>query len=209
MKEPADIFKLDYDMIAKLDGFGDLSASNLKTAIDARREIEFERFFYALGIRHIGQGNARLIAGHYLSWAAFDAAIMAADIGTDQYAELMGIDGVGSGQVDALRDFFHRPTNRAIVDRLLEQVTILSAQAPSSDSPVAGKTIVFTGKLEHMSRDEAKAKAQSLGAKVAGSVSKKTDILVAGPGAGSKLKKAQGLGVETLTEDEWIQLVSS
>jgi len=190
------------------EGWGETSANNLFAAIDARRDITFERFFYGLGIRHIGQGNARLIAKHYLSWSAFDMAIMAADIGTDQYAELMGIDGVGVGQVEALRDFFNRPTNRAIVDRLLAQVTVVDSEAPSLDSPVAGKTVVFTGKLERMSRDEAKAKAQSLGAKVAGSVSKKTDILVAGPGAGSKLKKAQDLEIQTLTEDEWIALVA-
>ena len=207
VKEPADIFRLDYELIAQLDGFGELSASNLKAAIDAGREIEFERFFYALGIRHIGHGNARLIAKHYLSWHKFYAAITAADIGTDEYAELMGIDGVGPGQVDALRGFFNQESNRAIVERLLGHVTILDAQAPSFDSPVAGKTVVFTGKLERMSRDEAKAKAQSLGAKVAGSVSKKTNILVAGPGAGSKLKKANELGIQTLTEDEWLDLI--
>ena len=212
VKEPADIFTLkrrnDEIKLESWEGWGETSAANLFAAIDARREIEFERFFYGLGIRHIGQGNARLIARHYLSWSAFDNAIMAADIGTDQYAELMGIDGVGPGQVAALREFFQRPTNRAIVDRLLEQVTVVDMEAPSFDSPVAGKTVVFTGKLEQMSRDEAKAKAQALGAKVSGSVSKKTDILVAGPGAGSKLKKATELGIKTLTEEEWIAFIS-
>ena len=212
VKEPADIFTLkrrnDEIKLESWEGWGETSAANLFAAIDARREIEFERFFYSLGIRHIGQGNARLIARHYLSWSAFDNAIMAADIGTDQYAELMGIDGVGPGQVAALREFFQRPTNRAIVDRLLEQVTVVDMEAPSFDSPVAGKTVVFTGKLEQMSRDEAKAKAQALGAKVSGSVSKKTDILVAGPGAGSKLKKATELGIKTLTEEEWIAFIS-
>ena len=212
VKEPADIFTLkrrnDEIKLESWEGWGETSAANLFAAIDARRKIEFERFFYGLGIRHIGQGNARLMARHYLSWSAFDSAIMTADIGTDQYAELMGIDGVGPGQVAALRDFFQRPTNRAIVDRLLEQVTVVDMEAPSFDSPVAGKTVVFTGKLEQMSRDEAKAKAQALGAKVSGSVSKKTDILVAGPGAGSKLKKATELGIKTLTEEEWIAFIS-
>lgn len=210
---PADIFTLkkrNADIkLETWEGWGTTSASNLFDAIDERRSIGFERFLYALGIRHIGQGNARLIAKHYLSWASFDKAIMAADIGTDNYAELMGIDGVGAGQVSALLGFFKRTENRDIIDDLLNQVNILNAQAPNLDSPVAGKTIVFTGKLEIMSRDEAKAKAQSLGAKVAGSVSKKTDILVAGPGAGSKLKKAGELGIETLTEVEWIDLIKS
>jgi len=204
IEEPADIFTLDFDAIAKLEGFGETSAANLKTAIDGAREIDFDRVLYALGIRHIGQGNAKLIAGHYLTWAAFYNAITAADIGTDSYAELMGIDGVGPGQVQALRQFFGGDANQAVIQNLLAHITIIDAEAPSLDSPVAGKTVVFTGKLERMSRDEAKARAQSLGAKVSGSVSKKTDILVAGPGAGSKLKKAQELGIVTLTEDEWL-----
>jgi DNA ligase (NAD+) len=121
----------------------------------------------------------------------------------------MSIDGVGPGQVQALRQFFSAETNREVIDRLLQQITLIPAEAPSLDSPVAGKTVVFTGKLERMSRDEAKARAQTLGAKVSGSVSKKTDILIAGPGAGSKLKKAAELGVKTLTEDEWLTLIGS
>ncbi len=208
VKEPADIFKLDFDAISKLEGFGETSASNLKDAINARRAIDFDRFLYALGIRHIGQGNANLIAKHYLSFERFQAAMQAAEIGTDAYADLMGIDGVGPGQVSALLGFFQSENNRAIVARLLGQVEVKDAEAPSNDSPVSGKTVVFTGKLERFSRDEAKAKAQSLGAKVSGSVSAKTDILVAGPGAGSKLKKATELGIKTLTEDEWLELIS-
>jgi len=208
VKEPADIFTLDYGLIAKLEGFGETSAANLKAAIDGARRIDFDRVLYALGIRHIGQGNAKLIAGHYLTWDVFYGAITTADIGTDSYAELMGIDGVGPGQVQALRQFFGGEANQAVIQNLLQHITIIDAEAPSLDSPVAGKTVVFTGKLERMSRDEAKARAQSLGAKVSGSVSKKTDILVAGPGAGSKLKKAQELGVKTLTEDEWLTLIA-
>jgi DNA ligase (NAD+) len=209
LKEPADIFTLNFDAIAALDGFGETSADNLKAAINARRNIDFDRALYALGIRHIGQGNAKLIAGHYLTWEAFYDAIIRADIGTESYAELMSIDGVGPGQVQALRQFFSAETNREVIDRLLQQITLIPAEAPSLDSPVAGKTVVFTGKLERMSRDEAKARAQTLGAKVSGSVSKKTDILIAGPGAGSKLKKAAELGVKTLTEDEWLTLIGS
>ena len=212
IKEPADIFTLETRnnsiQLETWDGWGETSASNLFAAINERRSIDFDRFLYALGIRHIGQGNARLIADHYLSWDKFYTAILAADIGTEAYAELMNIDGVGPGQMQALRTFFNAEFNQAIVTRLLEQVQVIDAEAPSLDSPVAGKTVVFTGKLEQMSRDEAKAKAQTLGAKVAGSVSKKTDILVAGPGAGSKLKKAADLGVQTMTEDGWLTLIS-
>jgi len=208
VREPADIFKLDYAAIAALEGVGQTSANNLQAAIEARREIAFERFLYALGIRHIGQGNTSLLAKHYLKWDKFKAAMQAAEIGTDAYAELMSIDGVGSGQVKALTDFFKGDTNQALVKRLREYVKVINAEAPSSESPVSGKTVVFTGKLEKFSRDEAKARAQSLGAKVSGSVSAKTDILVAGPGAGSKLKKAEALGVQTMSEDGWLELIS-
>lgn len=206
--EPADIFTLDFDVISKLEGFGETSARNLKAAIAARRTISFDRFLYSLGIRHIGQGNANLLAKHYLSWETFQSAMERAEIGTDAYAELMEIDGVGPGQVSTLLGFFKSGPNQGIIARLLAQVTVMDTEAPSSESPVSGKTVVFTGKLEKFSRDEAKARAQSLGAKVSGSVSAKTDILVAGPGAGSKLKKAEGLGVKTLTEDEWLVFIS-
>jgi len=208
VREPADIFKLDFEAISELEGFGDLSAKNLEAAINARRAIDFDKFLYALGIRHIGQGNANLIAKHYLAWDAFVAAMAEAEIRTQAYADLMNIDGVGPGQVSALLGFFGSETNSAIVSRLREYVSVIDAVAPSSDSPVSGKTVVFTGKLEKFSRDEAKTKAQSLGAKVSGSVSAKTDYLVAGPGAGSKLKKAIELGVKTLTEDEWLELIA-
>ncbi|MEP1229699.1 MAG: NAD-dependent DNA ligase LigA [Litorimonas sp.] len=207
VREPADIFKLDYVKIAELEGSGQTSANNLEAAINARRSIDFDRFLYALGIRHIGQGNAGLLAKHYLSWGVFSAAMQSAEIGTDTYAQLMEIDGVGPGQVNTLLHFFKNEKSLRLVTRLLEQVTVIDAHAPSSESPVSGKTVVFTGKLEKFSRDEAKARAQSLGAKVSGSVSAKTDILIAGPGAGSKLKKATDLGVQTLTEDEWLELI--
>ncbi len=208
VKEPADIFALDYTAISNLEGFGETSANNLEAAINARRSIDFDRFLYALGIRHIGQGNANLLAKHYLSWNAFETAMQEAEIGTQAYAQLMEIDGVGPGQVGALLGFFKNLSRQDMVHRLLAHVTVIDAQAPSSESPVSGKTVVFTGKLEKFSRDEAKARAQSLGAKVSGSVSAKTDILIAGPGAGSKLKKAAELGVKTLTEDEWLALIS-
>ena len=209
VKQPADIFNLNFEDISKLEGFGQTSADNLKAAINARREIGFARALYALGIRHIGQGNAELVAKHYLSWDKMQTALLAAKthIGED-WADLISVDGMGEAASGALVDFFNAPNNLAMITALRQQVTISDAKAPSADSPVSGKTVVFTGKLEKFSRDEAKARAQSLGAKVSGSVSAKTDILIAGPGAGSKLKKAQELGIETLTEEQWLSRIS-
>jgi DNA ligase (NAD+) len=209
VKEPADIFKLDFNAISKLEGFGETSANNLEAAINDRQQIPFARALYAFGIRHIGQGNADLIAKHYLSWEKMQTALMAAKthIG-DDWADLISVDGMGEAAAGSVVDFFNTPQNAEVITNLLEHISVIDAEAPSSDSPVSGKTVVFTGKLEKFSRDEAKAKAQSLGAKVSGSVSAKTDILVAGPGAGSKLKKAAELGVKTLTEDEWLELIS-
>ena len=208
VKEPADIFKLDYDAISKLEGFGQTSANNLEAAINARREIGFARALYALGIRHVGQGNADLISKHYLSWEKMQTALTQAKdhIGED-WADLISVDGMGEAAAGSLVDFFNASNNAKVIENLLGAITVIDVEAPSSDSPVSGKTVVFTGKLEKFSRDEAKAKAQSLGAKVSGSVSAKTDILIAGPGAGSKLKKATELGVKTLTEDEWLELI--
>jgi len=212
--EPSDIFTLEARnadiKLETWEGWGVQSAQNLFAAIKARREIDFDKCLYALGIRHIGQGNAGLIAKHYLTWEAFEKAMINAQkIDSQAYTDLLGIDGVGPGQVSSLRGFFGSETQKAFVSRLLEHVTIIAAKAPKSDSPVSGKTVVFTGKLALFSRDEAKARAQSLGAKVAGSVSAKTDYLVAGPGAGSKLKKATALGVMTLDEQAWLDLIGS
>ena len=210
--EPADIFKLEAKnadiKLETWEGWGETSAQNLFAAINARREISFVRFLYGLGIRHVGHGNSNLLAKHYLNFEKFLIAIKKAHkkIGED-WAELLSIDGVGEACANALKSFFGAPQNAAVVDALLAQVKVIDAEAPSADSPVSGKTVVFTGKLELFSRDEAKAKAQSLGAKVSGSVSKNTDYLVAGPGAGSKLKKAQGLGVEVLSETGWLELI--
>jgi len=197
VKEPADIFKLDFEKISKLEGFGETSANNLEAAINERKQIPFARALCALGIRHIGQGNADLISKHYLSWEKMQSALIGATV-----------DGLGEAAAGSLVDFFNAPQNALVIDHLLQHVTVIDAEAPSSDSPVSGKTVVFTGKLEKFSRDEAKAKAQSLGAKVSGSVSAKTDILVAGPGAGSKLKKATELGVQTMSEDEWLDFIA-
>jgi len=208
--EPSEIFTLEARnteiKLETWEGWGETSASNLFAAINVRREIDFDRFLYALGMRHIGQGNAQLIARHYLSWESFYAAIaLAKDHEGAAYHELLGIDGVGNAAAESLIGFLNAAGNQDILERLLKHVSIIPADPPADDSPVAGKTVVFTGKLERFSRDEAKARASSLGAKVSGSVSTKTDILVAGPGAGSKLKKATALGVKTMTEDEWLE----
>ncbi len=213
VNEPADIFTLEDRnsdiQLEKWEGWGDTSAQNLFAAINNRRSIDFDKFLYALGIRHIGQGNANLLAKHYLAWDKFYHEIQS--IGSEDslaWTELMAIDGVGIGAASAIKEFFHLENNKTLISNLLRQVSVIDAVAPSADSVVAGKTVVFTGKLEKFSRDEAKAKAQSLGAKVSGSVSAKTDYLVAGPGAGSKLKKATELGLHVLSEDDWIALIT-
>jgi DNA ligase (NAD+) len=190
------------------EGWGETSARNLFAAIDARRSIALARFVYALGIAHIGETNARLLARHF---GSFDnlrvTARAAADRESEAYADLTSIGGVGEVVADALVEFFKEAHNEEMLDALLEEVTPEPAEQAASDSPVAGKTVVFTGALEQMTRDEAKAMAERLGAKVSGSVSKKTDILVAGPGAGSKLDKAREAGVKVIDEEGWFALV--
>ncbi len=216
VRSPADIFTLKArneageltPPIAEREGWGPTSARNLFGAIDERRTISLARFINAMGIRHVGEETARLLATSYGSWEAFRAAAEAA--GGPESAEreaLLAIDGLGETVVRSIAEFFAESHNSDALDALLAEVTVEDAEQAASDSPVAGKTVVFTGALERFTRDEAKAKAQSLGAKVAGSVSGKTDYLVAGPGAGSKLKKATELGVTTLTEDEWLALI--
>ncbi|MFB2550774.1 NAD-dependent DNA ligase LigA [Ensifer soli] len=197
--------------LENIDGFGKVSVTKLYDAIDNRRSVALHRFIYALGIRHAGETTAKLLARSYGSYAAFAAAMeAAADPGSEAWAELNAIDGIGQVVAQAIVDFYAEENNRAVVARLLQEVTPLDAQAPAAaSSPVAGKTVVFTGTLEKMTRDEAKAMAERLGAKVAGSVSKKTDLLVAGPGAGSKLEKARDLGIETVDEDGWFVLVGA
>jgi DNA ligase (NAD+) len=192
--------------IQEREGWGETSAANLFSAIDERRQIGLGRLINALGIRHVGENTAALLARTYGSWTAFEAAALA--LGEDAArAEMLAIDGIGETAVEALDQYFSEAHNQALLARLIAELDVQNAEAIASDTAVAGKTVVFTGALERMTRDEAKAKAQSLGAKVSGSVSKKTDYLVAGPGAGSKAKKAAELGVETLTEDEWFVLI--
>ncbi|MCR9130535.1 MAG: NAD-dependent DNA ligase LigA [Alphaproteobacteria bacterium] len=214
--EPAHIFTLkarneagELDPpLSKREGWGEKSAANLFEAIEARRTIALSRFINALGIRHVGEETARLLATTYGSWTSFrEAADAASDDEAEARETMLSIDGMGDTAVDAIGRFFAEDHNAAALDRLLDQVTVEDAEQAASDSPVAGKTVVFTGSLERFTRDEAKARAQSLGAKVAGSVSGKTDYLVAGPGAGSKLKKAEELGVQVLSEDDWLTLI--
>ncbi len=181
---------------------------NLISSIEARREIDLERFIYALGIRHVGQNNARLLAKNYHSFANFHAGMKGAYTrDSESSQDLLAIDGVGAALVEALIEFFSEPQNDKVITALLDEVTVRDFVAPAAASPVAGMTIVFTGAMEKMSRDEAKARAQSLGAKVAGSVSAKTDIVIAGADAGSKLKKARDLGIKILGEDEWLAVI--
>ena len=214
---PADIFTLeerDKRSLTKLrnrEGWGAVSAKNLFEAINARRDIDLHRFIFALGIRHVGEGNAKLLARAYGSWAAFYQAMQAAhDPAGEAFAELNDIDGIGQIVAEALVEFFAEQHNRGQLDALLAEVSPKDAEKiEASGSPVAGKTVVFTGSLERMTRDEAKAMAERFGAKVSGSVSKKTDLVVAGPGAGSKLKKAQELEVEVISEDGWFDLVGA
>ncbi|MFN8830214.1 MAG: NAD-dependent DNA ligase LigA [Labrys sp. (in: a-proteobacteria)] len=214
IREPADIFTLrrrDGGNLKKLkdrEGFGETSVHNLFDAIDARRSISLERLLYALGIRHVGETTARQLARAYGSWAAFNAAAQRiAEGDADAKAEMDAIDQIGETVVEAVGTYFGEEHNRAILARLLDQIAVEDAERPAAESPVAGKTVVFTGSLVRMTRDEAKAMADRLGAKVAGSVSKKTDLVVAGPGAGSKLDKAREFGIQIIDEDAWFTLV--
>lgn len=213
IKEPADIFLLrerfgsGMQQLQNREGWGTKSANNLFDAIDERRHIAFAKFLFGLGIRHVGENAGKLLANHYVDWAEFLAAMDAIDQQGAEWDDLISIDGVGDVMAQALIAAFKHPEERASILRLVEQLDIKPAEIAESDSPVAGKTVVFTGSLEKMTRAEAKATAEALGAKVSGSVSKKTDLLVAGPGAGSKAKKAADLGVETIDEDGWLALI--
>jgi DNA ligase (NAD+) len=212
IKEPADIFTLEARnqsiRLEEQEGYGDVSVGNLFNAIRARREIALDRFIFALGIRHIGESTARLVARAFGSWPAFlDGALRLAAGDAEARQELDAIDQIGDAVIDSLAAYFAEEHNRGVVKRLSAQVHIADAERPKVQSAVAGKTVVFTGSLETMSRDEAKAMAERLGAKIAGSVSKKTDYVVAGPGAGSKLDKAQAVGVKVLSEQDWFDLV--
>lgn len=195
--------------LENIDGFGKVSVRKLYDAIDARRSIALNRFIYALGIRHVGETNAKLLARAYGTYAAFEEAMKASvSLSGEAWTELNSIDGIGEVVARAMVEFYKEPRNVDVIDRLLQEVTPEAAEAiVATSSPVVGKTVVFTGSLEKMTRDEAKAMAERLGAKVAGSVSKKTDLVVAGPGAGSKLDKAKEFNVEVIDEDGWFDLI--
>jgi DNA ligase (NAD+) len=212
VKEPADIFTLEKKHkrdLLELEGFGETSVRNLFNAIEARRTIALDRFIYALGIRQVGETTALALARGYGSWKAFhDAGLKVAKGDDDVIAEMDALDQIGDTVIRAVAAYFGESHNRGIVERLTKEVKILDAEKPKKDTAVAGKTVVFTGALEKMTREEAKAQAERLGAKAAGSVSKKTDYVVAGPGAGSKLADAKKFGVTVLTEDEWLKLIS-
>ncbi|WP_375565703.1 NAD-dependent DNA ligase LigA [Oceaniradius stylonematis] len=211
IRAPADIFTLrarddaaELTALKNRDGYGEVSARNLFDAIEARRTIPLERLIFGLGIRHVGETTARTLARAYGSWAEFDAAarrIAAGDEGARE--DMDAIEDIGGAVVDAVARYFGEDHNLQMVGDLVGQLTVEDAERPATESPFAGKTIVFTGSLERMSRDEAKTMADRLGAKASGSVSSKTDLVVAGPGAGSKLKKATELGIEVVDEDEW------
>lgn len=228
IKEPADIFLLEerygsgLQQLKNREGWGDKSAANLFAAIAEKTRIDFNRLLFGLGIRHLGEAAAKDLARHFDDWVALSATVDQAasepamdDTGksaldaSPAWSELLAIDGVGRTLTLSLVQALSNPEERASIERLVGQLDIVPLEAAATESPVAGKTVVFTGTLEKMTRAEAKARAEALGAKVSGSVSAKTDIVVAGPGAGSKAKKAADLGIETLDEDEWLALIET
>jgi DNA ligase (NAD+) len=212
VKEPADIFTLEKKHKSELleeEGYGETSVGNLFAAINQRREISLDRFIFSLGMRHVGETTALALARGYGSWKAFhDACLKVAKGDEEAIAEMDALDQIGETVIESIKAYFGESHNKGIVERLTKEVTILDAEKPKTDSKIAGKTVVFTGALEKMTREEAKAQAERLGAKAAGSVSKKTDFVVAGPGAGSKLAEAKKHGVKVLSEDEWLELIS-
>jgi DNA ligase (NAD+) len=210
LESPADIFRLRRrrSEIVGREGWQDKSVDNLLAAIEAKRTPDAARLLFGLGIRHVGAVTARDLLKRFTTLGALREIAQQAHAGDgDAAAELTGIDGIGPAVAEALGDFFHEPHNVAVWEDLLSEVSPPPYVVETKDSAVAGKTVVFTGALETMSRDEAKAQAERLGAKAAGSVSAKTDLVVAGPGAGSKLKKAQELGIEVIDEAAWAEIV--
>ncbi|NAZ36959.1 NAD-dependent DNA ligase LigA [Rubellimicrobium sp. CFH 75288] len=214
VREPADIFTMEErdarnpERLRDRFRYGEQSAANLFRAIASRRRIPLARLIFALGIRHVGEATAQLLARHYGSWEAFESAMTAATVGEGpEWEALTGIDGVGPVVAASLVNAFHQEAERAVIDRLIPHLTILPPNRPVGTGTLAGRTIVFTGTLERMTRAEAKARAEAAGARVAGSVSARTDLVVAGPGAGSKVREAERLGVRVIDEAEWLDLL--
>jgi len=215
IREPADIFTLQarygsgLQQLKNREGWGAKSAENLFAAIDERRKISLARVIFALGLRHVGEAGASLLAHHYGTWAAFESAMTHAQIGAGAgWEDLLAVDGVGAVLATSAITAFHQENERASIDRLIAELDVQPAvRRVATDSPVEGLTVVFTGTLEKMSRAEAKSRAEALGAKVSGSVSAKTDILIAGPGAGSKATKAADLGIRVIDEDAWLAMI--
>ena len=218
VKEPADLFTLESrneagaidPPLQDWEGWGETSVRNLFAATNLRRDIGIDRFLYALGIRHVGQATARLLSRHYETLdRLLDAMTRARECDSEAYQDLVDIDGIGPKVAEIIVGFFAEPRNRRAIDDLRDQIRVRDAELSESESEIAGKTVVFTGTLETVTRAEAKARAEALGAKVSGSVSAKTDYVVAGPGAGSKLKKAQELDVTVLSEADWFALIGA
>ncbi len=217
IRTPADIFTLaKRDMqnglkqLQNRDGYGAVSAKKLFDAIEERRSIPLDRLIFALGIRHVGETTGKTLARAYGSWKQFHDAALAVAAGDETARDdMQALDDIGPAAVDAIASYFAEPHNRDLVEALVVQLTVRDAEQAETGSPVSGKTIVFTGSLERMSRDEAKAMAERFGARAAGSVSSKTDLVVAGPGAGSKLKKAAELGIEVIDEAAWFDLIGN
>jgi DNA ligase (NAD+) len=210
IRRPGDIFRLDPAGLSGREGWGEVSARKLVAAIDERRRIAFGRFVNALGIPQVGQATARVLARHYRSLARWRAEMEAAqNPESEARAALLGVHGIGCDMAADIIGFFAEPHNRAVLDDLANEVTVLDYEAPVGHAtPLSGKSIVFTGSLDSMSRSEAKARAEALGANVASTVSAKTDYLVAGADPGSKAIKAAALGVAVLDETAWLALVN-
>jgi DNA ligase (NAD+) len=211
IKSPADIYHLKQHagVIEAREGWGKKSLDNLMAAIETSRDVALAKFIFALGIRHVGDITAKLLAKHYSMFDAWFAAMKELPKGGEALAELDNIDGIGPKVAAAIGDFFREKHNTDLVAKLAKELRIRDAEKAARNSPVSGKTVVFTGSLEKMTRDAAKARAEALGAKVASSVSSKTDFVIAGADAGSKLKKAAELGVKVLSEDEWLTMIGA